>query len=263
LTFVIVGGGPTGVELAGAIGEMSRFCLSRDFRLIDPKLTRIILIESGPRILTMFDPVLATRATRDLESLGVQVWTESQVTNVDADGVNVGSERIAARTVLWAAGVRASPLGSAMGVELDSIGRVPVEADLSVPGHPEVFVAGDLAHFPSDKGALPSIAPVALQQGHHVGRLILASLAGEARKPFVYLDKGQMATIGRSRAVVESGSMRLTGFVAWLTWLVIHIYYLSGFRNRLFVLLQWAWSYVTFGRGARLILDHNEKESER
>ena len=261
LTFVIVGGGPTGVELAGAIGEMTRFCLSRDFRAIDPKLTRIILIEAGSRILKMFDPALSARATRDLESLGVQVWTDSRVSAVDEHGVNVGEERIETQTVLWSAGVRASPLAEALCVPLDRMGRVIVEPDLSIPGHPEVFVAGDLAHLHTPEGPLPGIAPVAVQQGTYVAQKILESIKGRSTPPFVYRDKGQMATIGRSRAVVESGRMRLSGFIAWCAWLFIHIYYLSGFKNRIFVLLQWTWSYVTFGRGARLIVDHNEDDA--
>ncbi len=255
LTFVIVGGGPTGVELAGAIGEMSRFTLARDFRNIDPKLTRVILIEAGPRILPMFSDMLASRATRDLEAVGVQVWTQSKVTGIDGEGVGVGEERINAKTVLWAAGVQASPLGKQLGAAVDRSGRVSVNNDLSVAGHPEVFVAGDLANVPTADGkSLPGIAPVALQQGRYIGRTIIAEIGGKTRAPFRYLDKGQMATIGRSRAIVETHGLHLTGFLAWIAWLVIHIYYLSGFQNRLLVLIQWAWSYLTFSRGARLIV---------
>jgi NADH dehydrogenase len=255
LTFMIVGGGPTGVELAGAIGEMSRFTLGRDFRSIDPKLTRVILVEAGPRILPSFAPELASRAVRDLESLGVQVWTNSLVTDIDADGVRLGEERIRTGTVLWAAGVRASDLGGLLGVPRDPQARVIVGPDLSVPGHPEVFVLGDLAHTRDAAGKpLPGVAPVAMQQGRYAARAILDELAGKPRKPFAYLDKGQMATIGRSRAIVQVGRMQLAGWFAWLTWLLIHIYYLSGFKNRLFVLIQWAWSYLTFARGARLIV---------
>ena len=256
LTFVIVGGGPTGVELAGAIGEMSRLTLARDFRRIDPTLARVILIEAGPRILPSFDGALASAATRDLEALGVQVWTLGRVTRIDADGVEVGEERIRASTVLWAAGVRASPLGAMLGAECDAQGRVKVAADLSVPAHPEVFVLGDLAHVTGPDGTtLPGVAPVALQQGRHAARVILADAHGAVRRAFAYQDKGQMATIGRSRAVVQAPHLRITGWLAWVLWLVIHIYYLSGFRNRLIVLVQWAWSYVTFGRGARLIVE--------
>jgi NADH dehydrogenase len=255
LTFVVVGGGPTGVELAGALGEMSRFTLSRDFRRIDPKLTRIILIEAGPRILPSFADSLSSRATRDLEQLGVQVWTQALVTDVTAGGVHVGAERIDARTVLWAAGVRASPLGAVLGAKLDSQGRVFVGDDLTIPGHPEVFVAGDLAHCEQDGRLLPGVATVALQQGRYIAQAIRDDVAGRPRERFSYWDKGQMATIGRRRAVLESGRLRLTGFLAWTAWLLVHIYYLSGFRNRLLVLIQWAWSYFTFARGARLIVE--------
>jgi len=256
LTFVIVGGGPTGVELAGAIGEMSRFTLARDFRRIDPKLTRVILLEAGPGILPSFEPALASRAARDLEALGVQIWVNSMVTEIDASGVQIGPERVRTSTVLWAAGVRASGLGSSLGAECDPQGRVKVTPELTVPGHPELFVLGDLAHATSEGNKpLPGIAPVALQQGRYAARTILADLRGQPRQPFVYRDKGQMATIGRSRAVVQTGALRLGGPLAWIAWLVIHIYYLSGFKNRLFVLIQWAYSYFTFARGARLIVD--------
>lgn len=256
LTFVIVGGGPTGVELAGAIGEMSRYTLSKDFRRIDPKLTRIILLEAGPRILQSFPEDLAAAAVRDLESIGVQVWTGSPVSDVTPDGVAVGSERIRARTVLWAAGVHASETGAALNVPRDRAGRVIVGPDLTIPGHPRVFVAGDQAHAPGPNGQpLPGVATVALQQGKYIAHAILDDLAGKPRGEFEYWDKGQMATIGRRRAVLESGSLKLKGLVAWFAWLLVHIYYLSGFRNRLLVLLQWSWSYVTFARGARLIVD--------
>jgi NADH dehydrogenase len=255
LTFVIVGGGPTGVELAGAIGEMSRFTLARDFRHIDPKLTRVMLVEAGPRILPSFDPALTSRAARDLETLGVQIWVDSKVTDIDETGVQIGAERIRTATVLWAAGVRASDLGASLGAERDAQGRVKVSRELTVPGHPELFVLGDLAHaVGADGRPLPGVAPVALQQGRYAARTILADLRGRPRAPFAYLDKGQMATIGRSRAVVQTGSLRIGGSFAWLAWLVIHIYYLSGFKNRLFVLIQWAYSYLTFARGARLIV---------
>ncbi len=253
LTFVIVGGGPTGVELAGAIGEMSRTTLARDFRNIDPKLTRVILTEAGPRILASFDAELASRATRDLEGLGVQVWTNSPVTSVDERGVDVGDERIDAATVLWAAGVRAASFE--IDAERDRVNRIRVGPDLSVPGHPELFVAGDLAHAQDEDGAAyPGLAPVAMQQGRYVARAILADLAGHERGRFRYVDKGQMATIGRKRAIVEAGKLRFGGVLAWWAWLLIHIYYLTGFRNRILVLIQWAWSYLTFARGARLIV---------
>jgi NADH dehydrogenase len=255
LTFVIVGGGPTGVELAGAIGEMSRFTLARDFRNVDPKLTRVILVEAGPRILPMFSAEQASRAVRDLEALGVQVWTSSMVTDVSADAVEIASERIATATTLWAAGVEAVALPNPLTAEGDRQGRILVGADLSVPGHPEVFVAGDGAHVEDAGGKpLPGVAPVALQQGRFVGRAIQRELAGKPRGEFRYVDKGQMATIGRSRAIVEIGRLHFAGFFAWLVWLVVHIYYLVGFKNRLFVVIQWAWSYLTFRRGARLIV---------
>ncbi len=262
LSFIVVGGGPTGVELAGAIGEMSRFTLARDFRRIDPKLARIVLVEAGPRILPMFSPALASRAARDLEALGVQVWTESLVTDLDATGVSIGSERVEARTILWAAGVEASPLNRQLGGECDLQGRIHVEADLSLPDHPEVFVAGDQAHVVgSDGRPLPGVAPVALQQGSYLARRIRA-IAGATVSPgpFVYRDKGQMATIGRKRAVLESGRVSLVGFPAWVAWLVVHVYFLVGFKNRLFVVAQWAWAYLTYGRGARLIVDREWRD---
>jgi NADH dehydrogenase len=258
LTFVVVGGGPTGVELAGALGEMSRFTLARDFRRIDPALARVILIEAGPRILPSFPEPLASRATRDLEALGVQVWTSSPVTRVDASGVEVGRERIEAATTLWAAGVEASPLGKALGLPTDRLGRIPVGADLALPDHPEVFVLGDQAHVVGENGRpLPGLAPVAQQQGRYVARLVRDELRKRPRRPFRYRDRGQMATIGRSRAICDIGRLHFGGFLAWLFWLGVHIYFLVGFRNRLFVVLQWAWSYVSYGRGARLIVSRD------
>ena len=256
LTFVVVGGGPTGVELAGAIGEMSRYTLAKDFRSIQPNLARVILIEGGSRILPMFSAKLSDRATRDLESLGVQVWTSSLVSDVNEHGVTVGDERINAGTVLWAAGVQASGLGSKLGFEVDRSGRVVVEPDLSVSGRPNVFVAGDQAHFATDnEGSLPGVAPVAMQQGRFLAANILRELDGSPRNQFRYTDKGKMATIGRSRAITEVGRFRLGGFFAWIVWLVVHVYYLTGFRRRFFVVLSWAWSYLTFRRGARLIVE--------
>jgi len=256
LTFVIVGGGPTGVELAGAIGEMSRFTLARDFHNIDPKLARVILIESGDRILSPFSREQSGRATRDLESLGVQVWTHSTVTGIDRDGVQIGAERVQAATVLWAAGVKASSLSATLGVELDRQGRALVGPELSIKGHPNVFVIGDQAHLEDESGRpLPGIAPVAMQQGRFVARTILDDLAHRPRSQFRYHDKGQMATIGRSRAVAEMGKLKLGGWLAWIAWLVVHIYYLTGFKNRFFVVVQWAISYLTYRRGARLIVN--------
>ncbi len=256
LTFIVVGGGPTGVELAGAIGEMSRFTLSRNFRSIDPKLTRVMLIEAGPRILPSFSEQSAARATRDLEKLGVQVWTSSRVTQISDEGVQVSGETLRAKTVLWAAGVQASPTGSWLPVPRDQAGRVIVEPDLSIPGFPGIFVAGDQASLRTElqPRGLPGVATVALQQGRFLGQLIQREARSKARQPFVYWDKGQMATIGRRRAVLESGGLRMSGILAWWAWLLVHIYYLSGFRNRIFVLLSWAWSYLTFARGARLIV---------
>jgi NADH dehydrogenase len=255
LTFVVVGGGPTGVELAGAIGEMSRFTLARDFRNIDPKLTRIVLLEAGARILPSFDASLASRATRELERLGVQVWTHSRVTGIGPRGVRVGEDQLTANTVLWAAGVQASPLGRDLGAARDPQGRVVVEADLSVPGHSEVFVVGDQAHCcpAGSTRPLPGVATVALQQGRHVADVIRADVAGSARPPFRFRDKGQMAAIGRRRAVMQRGRLHSAGAFAWLAWLLVHIYFLSGFRSRLLVVLKWGWSYLTFARGSRLI----------
>jgi NADH dehydrogenase len=257
LTFVVVGGGPTGVELAGAIGEMTRYTLARDFRNIDPKLTRIVLIEAGPRILASFDPMLSSRATSELERLGVQVWTNSSVTNISSDGVFIGQEHLSATSVIWAAGVQASPLGKSLGTEQDRQGRVVVRADLSVPGYPEVLVIGDQSHFraPYMDRALPGVASVAIQQGQHAARTICADLDGTVRSEFRYHDKGQMATIGRRRAVMQRGGFRSAGVFAWFMWLLVHIYFLSGFKSRLFVLMQWSWSYLTFARGTRLIVE--------
>jgi NADH dehydrogenase len=250
LTFVVVGGGPTGVELAGAIGEMSRYTLARDFRSIDPRQTRVILVEAGPRILPTFDEKLAARAMRDLESLGVQVWTHSRVTDVTATGVSAGKEHIDAATVLWAAGVRASDVGRTLGAPLDSVGRVKVG--------PEVFVLGDMARREEREGQpLPGVALVAMQEGIYAANVVKQEVQRGAvaeRAPFRYHDLGQMATIGRSRAIAEFGRLRLAGYFAWWFWLIVHIYRLSGFRNRLSVVVQWAWSYMTFGRGARLIV---------
>jgi NADH dehydrogenase len=256
LTFIIVGGGPTGVELAGSIGEMSRYTLSRFYRNIDPKLTRIFIVEAAPRILGSFSPELASKATRSLEKLGVQVWTSSMVSSVNAEGVQIGNERIEASTVLWAAGVTAIGIGRTMGVETDQIGRIVVESDLSIPGHPEIFVGGDLAHFESESGKpLPGLAPVAQQQGKAIANNIRLDLKGKQRKPFRYRDKGQMATIGKNKAIVEVGNLKFDGILAWFTWLLVHIYFLTSFRHRVFVMLQWAWSYFTFSYGARLIVN--------
>ena len=258
LTFIVIGGGPTVVELAGAIGEMSRYTLARDFRSIDPRQTRVMLVEAGPRILTSFDDKLAARAMRDLESLGVQVWTGARVTDVTRDGVVVGSEKIAAATVLWAAGVRAADIGRTLGVPVDQAGRVITAPDLTIEGHPEVFVLGDMSSRAGSSGKpLPGVALVAMQEGFYAADIIKKEVRNRAqtpRPPFEYVDLGQMATIGRSRAISEFRGLKLTGVAAWWFWLLVHIYRLSGFRNRLSVVVHWAWSYMTFGRGARLIV---------
>ncbi len=254
-TFIVIGGGPTGVELAGALGEMSRYTLTRDFRHIDPALTRIILIEAGPTILPTFSKASRRHAVKDLERLGVQVWINSRVSRITAEEVEVGNERIRAATVLWAAGVKAAALNDRLPGEKDRMGRIKVEADLSLPEHPNIFIIGDQAYAVDKQNCpLPGIAPVALQQGRYLGRLLRDELQGKTRKPFHYWDKGQMATIGKRRAITEIHGYHLSGMVAWWTWLVVHIYYLSGFRNRIQVLFQWAWSYLTYTRGARLII---------
>jgi NADH dehydrogenase len=258
LTFIVIGGGSTGVELAGAIGEFSRYTLLKDFKNIDPALARTILIEAGPQILPYFSEKLSVQATRDLESLGVQVRTFSQVTKIDTDSVQIGNEKIYASTIIWAAGVTASDLNKQLGVELDAMGRIIVEPDLSLKKHPEVFVAGDQAHFSYQTGnPLPGIAPVALQQGKFIAKNILRESKGQQRVIFKYFDKGHMATIGRRKAILQIGKVHLSGLIAWLVWLFIHIYYLIGFKNRVFVLLQWAYSYITFRKGARLIVNKN------
>ena len=254
LTFVVVGGGPTGVELAGALAELARFVLATDFKRINPKSTRVILIEGGERVLGAFSPPLSAKALAQLQELGVDVRLSARVTDISPLGVTTGSEFIPSRTVIWGAGVEASPLGKALEVPLDRAGRVIVEEDCSIPGHPEVFVIGDMACFKGPDGKpLPGVSPVAMQQGRAVADAILKTLAGKPRAPFRYLDKGSMATIGRSRAVAQLGSLELSGMLAWLAWLVVHIFFLIGFRNRAAVLFNWTWSYLTYGRGARLI----------
>ena len=258
LTFVIVGGGPTGVELAGAIADISRTVLVRDFRRIDPASARVLLLEAGPRILPAFAEGLSRHAAEDLRALGVEVRTSAAVTGIDAHGVSIGGERIEARSIFWAAGVQASSLSRSLGVELDRAGRVMVDADLSIPGHPAAFVIGDMAHLEEpERGLVPGLAPAAIQEGKAAARNILASIAGRPRKPFRYRDKGMMATIGKHRAIAQTGPIRLTGYLAWLAWLFIHILYLIGFKNRLSVFAQWVWSYVLSKRGARLITNRD------
>ena len=259
LTFVVVGGGPTGVELAGSLAEISRHALVNDFRRIDPETARIILIEAGAEVLPTYPAPLPAFARRALEKLGVAVWTGSPVTGIDEGRVHVGGETIEAGTILWAAGVSASSLGASLGLpadRLDRAGRVLVNEDLTIPGHPEVFVIGDLASFRLPDGTtLPGVAQVAMQQGTHAARGALATLAGKPRAPFKYTFYGNMATIGRNSAVGDFGWMRLKGYPAWLVWLFIHIVQLIGFRNRFSVMLQWAASYMTYQRAVRLITD--------
>ncbi len=262
LTFVVIGAGPTGAELAGAVAELARHTLVREFRRFDPSQAHILLLEGGKRVLPSYPPDLSKRARRQLERLGVEVQTEALVTDIDSAGVGVDQRRIAARTVLWAAGVEASPLGSSLGVPLDRVGRVKVQADLTVPGHPEVFVVGDLAYLEQDGQPIPGIAPAAIQQGRHAVRNIRRHLSGKPLETFRYRDRGSMATLGRSAAVAEIGRLHLSGLPAWLSWLCIHIFFLIGYRNRLVVLFEWAKSYLTFQRSARLILDESADPGE-
>ena len=260
LTFVVVGGGPTGVEMAGAFAEIARNTLARDFRRIDPRTARVILVEAGPRVLPAYPDELSEKAKLQLEALGVQVWTASPVTEVDGEGVQVGGDRIASRTVVWAAGVAASPLARSLGAPLDRAGRVPVLPDLSVPGHPSVLVIGDLASLEQDGRPIPGVAPAAIQMGHHAARNVMRALRGEPLAPFRYRDKGSLATIGRSRAVGVVGGLHLSGFVAWTAWLFVHIFFLIGFRNRFVVLFTWTWAYLTWQKSARLILGYGREE---
>ena len=255
MSLLIVGGGPTGVELAGAIAELTRRALAKDFRNIDPRGARILLVEAGPRLLPSFPQDLSDDALRRLERLGVEVRLGAPVTAVDASGVMIGTARIEARTVIWAAGVAASPAGQWIGAKCDRAGRIEVDPDLSVRGHPEIFAIGDTALTPDASGKpLPGVAPVAKQQGRYVGRLIKVRLRNAERvEPFRYRDYGNLTTIGRKAAVVDFGWIHLRGFVAWVVWTVAHIYFLIGFRNRIIVALNWLWAYFTFQRGARLI----------
>jgi len=250
LTFVVVGGGATGVELAGTFAEIARHTLRGEFRRIDPHNARVVLVEGANRVLPPYSPDLSAKAQLALERLGVTVWPGRMVTAIDADGVSLGAERLAAKTVVWAAGVTSSPLGAALGAPVDRAGRVKVEPDLSVPGHPEIFVVGDLAAVEG----VPGIAPAAKQMGRHAGRNVLCRLAGKATVPFKYRDYGQLATIGRNAAVAMIGRVHLSGFPAWLVWLVAHIYFLINFRNRLVVMIDWAWAYWTYQRYARVVM---------
>jgi len=254
LNFVVVGAGPTGVELAGTLAEIARHTLASEFRLSRPASARIHLVEAGPRVLASMPETLSDSAKRQLQRLGVDVHTGCAVTAVDANGVQLGEQRLASRTVLWAAGVAASPLGAQLPAERDRAGRVRVAPDLSLPNHPDVFVAGDLASIESNGRPVPGVAPAAKQMGGHVARAIVARLQGRPAPAFRYRDYGNLATIGRRAGVVDLGRVRLTGVLAWWFWLFAHLFFLIGFRNRLVVLIDWAWSYLTYQRSARIIL---------
>ena len=249
LTFVVVGGGATGVELAGTLAEIARHTLRGEFRRFDPRNARIVLVEGSERVLPPYPADLSEKARLQLERLGVTVWLGKRVTGVDADGVTLGAERLAARTVIWAAGVASSPLGRPLGAPLDRAGRVKVAPDLSVPGHPEVFVVGDLAAVEG----VPGIAPAAKQMGRHAALNVIRTLSAKQRKAFRYRDYGQLATIGRNAAVAYFGRVKLSGYLAWVVWLIAHIYFLINFRNRIVVMLDWAWAYWTFNRYARIV----------
>ena len=259
LNFVVVGGGPTGTELAGTLAEIARHVLANEFRAINPARTQVLLLEGGPRVLAAYSEELSRKAEQQLERLGVEVHTSSVVTRVDPGAVWVGEKRIPAQVVLWAAGVAASPLGRKLGVPVDRAGRVHVEPDLTIAGHPEVFVIGDLATLQDEHGKpLPGVAPVAMQQGHWVAKTIGRDLEHQPRRNFRYHDKGSLATIGRAAAVAQFPGFSLSGYLAWLAWLFIHVFFLIGFRNRILVMIQWAWSYLTYERSARLITGSNE-----
>jgi NADH dehydrogenase len=255
LTFVVVGAGPTGVEMAGQIGELARDTLRNDFRAIDPRTARILLVEVADRVLTTFPPSLSAKAQRSLEKLGVTVLTGRTVTGIDPEGVTIDDERVASHTVVWAAGVTASSLAGRLGeltnAERDRAGRVTVEPDLTLPGHPEVFALGDMVRL--HDAVLPGVAPVAMQQGRYAARVVRDRLRGKPSPPFRYRDKGNLATIGRAAAVADIKGLHLSGFLAWITWLVVHLWYLVGFQNRVLVFIRWSVSFATHGRGARLI----------
>jgi NADH dehydrogenase len=254
LTFVIIGGGPTGAELAGAIAEISRHTLIGEFRRIDPRAAKVMLVEASDRILSSYRPALSAKARVQLEKLGVEVLTGSPVTEIDEMGVSIGGRRIEAATVLWAAGVEASPLGADLEVPVDKMGRVLVANDLSIPEHPNVFVIGDLARVEQDGQPVAGVAPAAIQMGQHAARTISDRLSGEAPESFRYIDRGTMATLGRSAAIAQIRRLSLSGYPAWLAWLFVHLLFLIGFRNRLVVMFEWAKSYLTYGRSARLIV---------
>jgi NADH dehydrogenase len=265
LTFAVIGGGPTGVELAGTLAEIARHTLANEFRHIDSRRARVMLIEAGPRVLAAIDESLSAKARTQLEKLGVEVHTGKPVTDIGDGYLVFGGERIAAHTILWAAGVAASPLGKQLGAELDRAGRVRVRPDLSVPGHPEVFVAGDLASLQVDGKPVPGVAPAAKQMGALAARNMLAQMQGRATTEFRYKDWGALATIGRHSAVAQLPKLKFSGIFAWWFWLLLHIYFLIGFRSRLIVLINWAWAYFTYARAARIILGNlngNENGSE-
>jgi NADH:ubiquinone reductase (H+-translocating) len=256
LTFVVVGGGPTGVEMAGAVAEIRRYALRRDFRHIDPGEATVMLLEGGVRLLPSYPQELSDKAKHDLRRLGVEVRTETLVTEIQLGWVRAGGWTIPTQTVIWAAGNTASPLLKSLGAPLDRMGRAVTEPDCTIPGHPEVFVLGDAAAFDHQEGGpLPGICPVAIQMGQYTARTIAGDLAGRPRRAFRYWDKGQLAVVGRGRAVADIWKLHFGGFFAWLTWIFVHIFFLIGFRNRVLVLIQWAWSYFTYGRGARLITE--------
>jgi len=262
LTFVVVGAGPTGVELAGAIADIAGRHLRKEFRAIDPRKSKIILLEGGPRVLPTYPEDLSASAQRQLESMGVEVRTNAMVTNIEQGAVSIGKERIPAAVILWGAGVSASPLGKMLGVPTDKAGRVIVEPDLTVPGHPEVFVVGDLASVKRHDGRpVPGVAPAAIQMGRFAARQIKRSLEGKPREHFEYWDKGSLATIGRSHAIADfPGKIHISGYLAWLSWLFVHLFFLIGFRNRFFVMIEWAWAYVTYNHSARLITSTDMRE---
>src|SRR5881398_1741130 len=261
MTFVIIGGGPTGVEIAGAIAEIARHTLARDFRHIDPSSARVVLIEGEPQVLAAFPEDLRTSAMKQLQDLGVEIRTGVHATDLTEAGVRVGDEFIPCRVKIWATGNNASFVGKSLGVPVDRVGRVVVNDDLTIPGHPEVQVIGDLANFSHQTGEpLPGISPVAMQQGRHAARNVLAMIKGRKPERFRYWDKGTMATIGRNKAVADLKFVHLSGLFAWLAWLFVHIVFLVGFRNRLLVLIQWAWAYITFDKGARLITRNFQSE---
>ncbi len=263
LSFVVIGGGPTGLELAGAIAELARPIARSDFRNLNPSWIKVTLIEAGDRLLATFDPKLSAKAAKQLEQIGVDIRLNQRVTNIDERGVWLGEELVESSSILWTAGVRANPLGAKLGVPLDRGGRVVVGTDCAVPGHPRVFVIGDLAAFETPAGLLPGVSAVAMQQGRHVARAILGDTRNEPRTPFQYFDKGSMATIGRSRAVAQVGRVKLSGFIAWLAWLFVHLWYLVDKHNRVSVFMDWVWSYLTFSRGARLITGRDPPALDR